>query len=198
MVYSGAWGKLIHEKNQKSKISWHCPFTTTGPCSYPPPPPRATDPSNQSEYQPGLSFLRSHYANLWMSWHLIPGLWALFWSKAVLPSPPPPLPAHFLVALLALIHKNFVLNGEIASKKTTFYRRGRENRAASVGLVTMVTATSALLTDTTRPSGHKVGQLDRHKVSQIGVCTVQNMGQIRTLWWDRSIYRRWFSFIHCK
>ncbi len=22
MVYSGAWGKLIHEK----KISWHCPF----------------------------------------------------------------------------------------------------------------------------------------------------------------------------
>ncbi len=27
MVYSGAWGKLIHEKNQKSKISWHCPFT---------------------------------------------------------------------------------------------------------------------------------------------------------------------------
>jgi hypothetical protein len=26
MVYSGAWEKLIHEKNQKSKISWHCPF----------------------------------------------------------------------------------------------------------------------------------------------------------------------------
>jgi hypothetical protein len=26
MIYSGAWGKLIHEKNQKSKISWHCPF----------------------------------------------------------------------------------------------------------------------------------------------------------------------------
>ncbi len=26
MVYSGAWGKLIREKNQKSKISWHCPF----------------------------------------------------------------------------------------------------------------------------------------------------------------------------
>ncbi len=26
MVYSGAWGKLIHEKNQRSKISWHCPF----------------------------------------------------------------------------------------------------------------------------------------------------------------------------
>ncbi len=26
MVYSGAWGKLIHEKNQKSKISWHCRF----------------------------------------------------------------------------------------------------------------------------------------------------------------------------
>ncbi len=24
--YSGAWGKLIHEKNLKSKISWHCPF----------------------------------------------------------------------------------------------------------------------------------------------------------------------------
>ncbi len=26
MVYSGAWGKLIHGKKQKSKISWHCPF----------------------------------------------------------------------------------------------------------------------------------------------------------------------------
>jgi hypothetical protein len=26
MVYSGAWGKLIHEKYLKSKISWHCPF----------------------------------------------------------------------------------------------------------------------------------------------------------------------------
>jgi hypothetical protein len=29
MVHSGAWGKLIHEKNQKSKISWHCPFKST-------------------------------------------------------------------------------------------------------------------------------------------------------------------------
>ncbi len=26
MDYSGAGGKLIHEKNQKQKISWHCPF----------------------------------------------------------------------------------------------------------------------------------------------------------------------------
>ncbi len=26
MVYSGAWGKLVHEKNQKSKISRHCHF----------------------------------------------------------------------------------------------------------------------------------------------------------------------------
>ncbi len=24
--YSGAGGKLIDEKNQKQKISWHCPF----------------------------------------------------------------------------------------------------------------------------------------------------------------------------
>ncbi len=24
--YSGAGGKLIHEKNQEQKISWHCPF----------------------------------------------------------------------------------------------------------------------------------------------------------------------------
>ncbi len=29
MVYSGAWGKLIHEKNLKSKISWHCPCKPT-------------------------------------------------------------------------------------------------------------------------------------------------------------------------
>jgi hypothetical protein len=26
MEYSGAWGELIHERNLKSKISWHCPF----------------------------------------------------------------------------------------------------------------------------------------------------------------------------
>ncbi len=26
MQYSGAGGKLIHPKNQKQKISWHCPF----------------------------------------------------------------------------------------------------------------------------------------------------------------------------
>ena len=26
MEYLGAGGKLIHEKNQKQKISWHCPF----------------------------------------------------------------------------------------------------------------------------------------------------------------------------
>ncbi len=26
MRYSGAGGKLIHEKNPKQKISWHCPF----------------------------------------------------------------------------------------------------------------------------------------------------------------------------
>ncbi len=26
MVYSGAWGKMIHEKNQKQKILWHSPF----------------------------------------------------------------------------------------------------------------------------------------------------------------------------
>ncbi len=25
MGFSGAWGKLIHEKNQKSKISWYSP-----------------------------------------------------------------------------------------------------------------------------------------------------------------------------
>ncbi len=24
--FSGAWGKVIHEKNLKQKISWHCPF----------------------------------------------------------------------------------------------------------------------------------------------------------------------------
>ncbi len=34
MMYSDAWGKLIHEKNQKLKISWHCPFKlyTRGRC----------------------------------------------------------------------------------------------------------------------------------------------------------------------
>ncbi len=28
--YSGAGGKLIHEKNQEQKISWHCPFKEAG------------------------------------------------------------------------------------------------------------------------------------------------------------------------
>ncbi len=26
LEYSGAGGKLIHDKNQKQKISWHCPY----------------------------------------------------------------------------------------------------------------------------------------------------------------------------
>ncbi len=29
MEYSGAGGKLIHQKNKKQKISWHCPFNNT-------------------------------------------------------------------------------------------------------------------------------------------------------------------------
>ncbi len=28
MGYSVAGGKLIHKKNKKQKISWHCPFKT--------------------------------------------------------------------------------------------------------------------------------------------------------------------------
>ncbi len=31
--YSGAGGKLIHEKNQKQKISWHCPFNARSICT---------------------------------------------------------------------------------------------------------------------------------------------------------------------
>ncbi len=30
MLLSGAWGKVIHEKNLKQKISWHCPFNSAG------------------------------------------------------------------------------------------------------------------------------------------------------------------------
>ncbi len=26
MLFSGTWGKMIHEENLKQKISWHCPF----------------------------------------------------------------------------------------------------------------------------------------------------------------------------
>ncbi len=29
LLFSGAWGKVIHEKNLKQKISWHCPFNRT-------------------------------------------------------------------------------------------------------------------------------------------------------------------------
>jgi hypothetical protein len=25
-LFSGAWGKTIHENNLKQQISWHCPF----------------------------------------------------------------------------------------------------------------------------------------------------------------------------
>jgi hypothetical protein len=32
MGYSGAAGKLIREKNQKQKISWHCPFKAYAGC----------------------------------------------------------------------------------------------------------------------------------------------------------------------
>ncbi len=32
MEYSGAGVKLIHEKNQKQKISWHCPFKLISSC----------------------------------------------------------------------------------------------------------------------------------------------------------------------
>jgi hypothetical protein len=32
MGYSGAWGELIHEKNLKLKISWHCPFKLPFAC----------------------------------------------------------------------------------------------------------------------------------------------------------------------
>jgi hypothetical protein len=31
MLLSGAWGKVIHEKNLKQKISWHCPFKSFPP-----------------------------------------------------------------------------------------------------------------------------------------------------------------------
>jgi hypothetical protein len=30
MLFSGAGGKMIHEKNLKQKISRHCPFKVTG------------------------------------------------------------------------------------------------------------------------------------------------------------------------
>ncbi len=32
MLISGAWGKVIHEKNLKQKISWHCPFKNEWEC----------------------------------------------------------------------------------------------------------------------------------------------------------------------
>ncbi len=34
MEYSKAGGKLIQEKNQKQKISWHCPFNWEWPLGY--------------------------------------------------------------------------------------------------------------------------------------------------------------------
>ncbi len=33
MGYSGAWRKLVHEKNLKSKISWRCPFKLPFACT---------------------------------------------------------------------------------------------------------------------------------------------------------------------
>ena len=43
MEYSGAGCKLIDEKNQKQKISWHCPFKLVLMESTVPPPSQLTD-----------------------------------------------------------------------------------------------------------------------------------------------------------
>ncbi len=34
MLFLGAWGKMIHEKNLKQNISWHCPFNSSGVQTY--------------------------------------------------------------------------------------------------------------------------------------------------------------------
>ncbi len=49
MDYSGAGGKLIHQKNQKQKISWHCPFKflqnmVYNTTQHPPPTPTPPQP----------------------------------------------------------------------------------------------------------------------------------------------------------
>jgi hypothetical protein len=33
MLFSGAWGKMIHEKKLNQKILWHCPFKAKHQCT---------------------------------------------------------------------------------------------------------------------------------------------------------------------
>ncbi len=54
MVYSGAWGKLTHEKNQKLKISWRCPFKAA--ILKTPPSPLPYMPNLDQIFQPLLQF----------------------------------------------------------------------------------------------------------------------------------------------
>ncbi len=58
MGYSGAGGKLIHEKNQKQKISWHCLFNV---CDGGKSIARAIGGVGPNLGQNGSSFARAHF-----------------------------------------------------------------------------------------------------------------------------------------
>ncbi len=95
MEYSGAGGKLIHEKNQKQKISWHCPFNPHHslpappslyhhPLSFPPlPSPPPIISWNQQPSLPVPSSLPRHP-------HSFPVTYLLYLSPCSLFPPPQP------------------------------------------------------------------------------------------------------------
>jgi hypothetical protein len=59
MGYSGAGGKLIHKKNQKQKISWHCPFKFTNDMS----------DSSDMPHDNCILSIDVRWINSYMQWH---------------------------------------------------------------------------------------------------------------------------------
>jgi hypothetical protein len=98
--YSGAWGKAIHEKNLKSKISWHCPFN----CNPPPPPTSSFHQLSPCSFSNGGCFLFDvctlHHGGtrrplrsrlrIICSWYHLHGRACVGGGRVTAPSLPPP------------------------------------------------------------------------------------------------------------
>ncbi len=66
MLLSGAWGKVIHEKNLKQKISWHCPFNKKKSIPFrgssaPTPSPILLNPDSKHCSTPTLKYIACSY-----------------------------------------------------------------------------------------------------------------------------------------
>ncbi len=83
MEYSGAGRKLIHEKNQKQKISWHCPFNWD---------PFSGATTANSFHGCGVVKLKKGHFNI-MSRHRVENIIYLWLALELAPSPLPLAPA---------------------------------------------------------------------------------------------------------